>query len=47
MYIGGSASPLDELPYEFFSSSLDEVPVRVTLGSPLRLPVDGITLAQY
>jgi uncharacterized protein YggE len=28
--IGGMpASPLDELPYEYFSSSMDEVPVRV------------------
>jgi hypothetical protein len=32
MYMGGPASPLDELPHEFFSSSLDEVPVRVTWG---------------
>lgn len=32
MYVGGPASPLDELPYEFYSSSLDEVPVRVSLN---------------
>jgi hypothetical protein len=27
--MGGAASPLDEVPYEYFSSSIDEVPVRV------------------
>jgi uncharacterized protein YggE len=26
---GGATSPLDEIPYEYFSSSIDEVPVRV------------------
>jgi len=26
---GGPAGPLDEVPYEYFSSSMDEVPVRV------------------
>jgi len=28
---GGPANPLDELPYEYLSSSIDEVPVRVRL----------------
>ena len=27
--MGGPGSPLDEVPYEYFSSSMDEVPVRV------------------
>ncbi len=31
MIVGGPANPLDELPFEYFSSSIDEVPVRVRL----------------
>ena len=27
--MGGAMSPLDEVPYEYFSSSMDEVPIRV------------------
>lgn len=29
--VGPYASPVDELPYEYFSSSFDEVPIRVNL----------------
>ncbi|HET8546849.1 MAG TPA: SIMPL domain-containing protein [Bryobacteraceae bacterium] len=31
MVVGGPPNPLDELPYEYISSSIDEVPVRVRL----------------
>ena len=27
------ANPLDEVPYQYFSSSLEEVPIRVNLAS--------------
>jgi uncharacterized protein YggE len=31
MIVGGPSTPLEELPYEYISSSIDEVPIRVQI----------------